>query len=260
MWFILILLGSELARGQYMYDDDSLVGDSDDTLQEVDLYDDDLWDSLESDSEEAVGSRLLDKEASHILEEASSPSIKHKSEHKSKKKTSEANLGEDEFAIDSLDGLIDHQEKKTKADQAHLQNLIRSFNDDLNHLDSVETEVGDSEEEMLGDDDELDFGHVHDFDIDAFLEEAVGDAPIAYQRWYEKAMSEFKDIEADLDDLEDIDDRFNDFKETLVGDPYEELHADMNDMFENILFHDDDDHEIGVGDMFELYDDDLNDY
>lgn len=254
MWFILILLGFNLARGEgYLFDDDSISGESDDNYKKVDLYDE-LWDS----GEEAVGSRLLDMDQVFLKAEVDSDSLstKHKSEYKSKKKTKEAIIGEDEIATDSIDGLIDHQTKKTSADQAHLEDLIRSFNADLDHLDSKETEVGDSEEEMLGDT-QFDFGQ--DFDIDAFLEEAVGDAPIAYQQWYEKALGEFKDIETDLDDLEDIDAQFNDFKETLVGDPYEELHADMNDMFENILFHDDD-HEAAVGDWFELYDDDLDDF
>lgn len=88
--------------------------------------------------------------------------------------------------------------------------------------------------------DELPVGNDQGFDYDRYLEEAVGDTDIEFRQWYENAMNELDALDNYDWNHEDHEDALGDWTEIMVGDPLEELHDDMNDMYENILFPKDD--------------------
>lgn len=111
-----------------------------------------------------------------------------------------------------------------------------------------EIPVGESE-----DYDEIPVGE--NFDYDEWMEQEFGEMPLEYTHWHEEALGKIEDMEDQFDHYRNPDLELQDFEETLVGDSLEQLHADMNDMFDNILF---DSSEDPVGDSWlDLLDDDF---
>jgi len=103
------------------------------------------------------------------------------------------------------------------------------------------------------------------FDYDEWLEKQMGEMPLEYQQWREEAVGDIEKMEDNYAFLDDPDLDLQDFAETLVGDTLEELHSDMNDMFDILYRHnqedavgddwldnnDEDDLEVALGDWLD---------
>lgn len=168
-------------------------------------------------------------------------------------------LGAYENSKTSLETSLGHSEDSEDSDEI----AVGAF-EDFNEFpigifeDLEELPVGifeDFEEIPVGD--SLDFDELpvgEEFDYDEWLEKELGEMPLEYTQWHEQALGEIEKMEDENDLYDDPEDDLQDFEETLVGDPLEELHADMNDMFENILYGNSD--EDPVGDSLDFHDDD----
>jgi len=169
----------------------------------------------------------------------------------------EVGSSSEDFDLEDLLDMFDSDEialGSSSDDSEEWDHLLEMF-EDPNELpvgifdDLIgEIPVGESE-----DYDEIPVGE--NFDFDEWMEQEFGEMPLEYTHWREEALGEIENMEDQFDHYRNPDLELQDFEETLVGDSLEQLHADMNDMFDNILF---DSSEDPVGDSWlDLLDDDF---
>jgi len=152
---------------------------------------------------------------------------------------------DDEIAVGSI----------SSSEDVEFDDLPLGIFDDLEDLpenifeDFDETPVGwfeDPEEMPLGE----------NFDYDEWLEKQMGEMPLEYLQWHEEAVGDIERMEDKYDSLDDPEIDLQDFAETLVGDTLEELHSDMNDMFD-ILYQNYHEDPVGDGWLDDIDEDEL---